>query len=92
MRHLPNGICQTAFAKKNLLKLLSSKSRAKFLVKSTPGVNFINILRARCSYESALHSFSLVTLWLLRSTKALLYEKCGRKMLMKLTPERKEKE
>ncbi len=28
------------------------------------GVNFINIVRAAFSYESALHSFSLVTYWL----------------------------
>jgi len=29
-----------------------------------PGVNFINILLSPFSYESVLHSFSLVTVWL----------------------------
>ncbi len=40
------------------------------------------ILRERFLYESALNSFSLVTF----GKKALLYEKCAQKMLMKLTP------
>jgi len=44
------------------------------------GVNFINILRARFSYESAFLSLHF-------GKKALLYEKRMRKMLMKLTPE-----
>jgi len=29
-----------------------------------PGVNFINILHAPFSYKSALHSFSIITVWL----------------------------
>ncbi len=52
------------------------------------GVNFIIILRARFSYESALCSFSLVTFWLRGKNfekKTLLYEKRVRKMLIKLT-------
>jgi len=48
--------------------------------KSTPGVNFINIIRAQFSYKSAF-------LKLRFGKKALLFEKCERKMLMKLTPE-----
>jgi len=54
------------------------------------GVNFINILRTSFSYESALGSFSLVTLWLWWNDfgkKALSYKKRARKMLMKLTCE-----
>jgi len=35
-------------------------SRVRYL----PGVNFTNILQAAFSYESALHSFSLITVWL----------------------------
>jgi len=34
------------------------------LAVSKSGVNFINILQAHFLYESALHSFSLVTFWL----------------------------
>ncbi len=34
------------------------------LVKLTSGVNFINILHEKFSYESALCSFSLVKFWL----------------------------
>jgi len=58
-------------------------------VKLSVGVNFINILRAHFSYESASHSFSLATFWQKHSfaifgTK-ISYEKHARKTLMKLT-------
>ncbi len=58
------------------------------LSQAAQGVNFINILGARFLYESALPSFSLVTVWLWQKDfgkKALLYKKCARKLLMKLT-------
>jgi len=45
-------------------------------------VNFINILRARFSYESLFGSF--FSSYVL-AKKALSYKKCVRKMLMKLT-------
>jgi hypothetical protein len=45
-------------------------------------VNFIIILRAHFLYKSLLSSFSRVTFW---QKKTLLYKKCVRKMLMKLT-------
>ncbi len=51
-----------------------------------PGVNFINILHTRFLYESLFSSFSLVHFGFDESTKALSYEKCVRKTLMKLTP------
>jgi hypothetical protein len=38
------------------------KASHKALVKSTPGVDYINILHASFLYKSALSSFSLVTL------------------------------
>jgi len=50
------------------------------LVKSTPGVNFINILCARFFLVWALRLFG---------TK-ILYEKRVRKMLMKLTADQQE--
>jgi len=39
------------------------KTLLKILVKSTPWVNFIYILRARFLYKSALPRFSLYTFW-----------------------------
>ncbi len=51
-----------------------------------PGVDFINILHARFSYESKLSSFSLVTFNFAIFGAKILYEKYAFKMLMKLTP------
>jgi len=56
------------------------------LMKLTQGVNFINILRGRCLYKSALHSFSLVTFWLLQKYESTSVQETQLKMLMKLTP------
>jgi len=54
-------------------KKSAQKTRAKTLVKSTPGVNFINILSVRFSYKSLLSSFYLlrVLLWTNFCTKNL---------------------
>ncbi len=49
------------------------------------GVNFINILRAPFSYESALHSFSPLTFCLCNFWQKNVGEKAACKMLMKLT-------
>jgi len=52
------------------------------------GENFNNILLTHFLYESALRSFSLIVFWLWQKDfgkKALAYEKCECKMLMKLT-------
>ncbi len=44
-----------------------------------PGVNFINILRAHFSYESASRSFSLVTFWLHNLlSKGYLQKSCAK--------------
>jgi len=51
-------------------------------MKLTPGVNFINILRTRFSYQSAIFCQNLT------KEKLLLHEKRARKMLMKLTTDR----
>jgi len=53
------------------------------------GVNFINVKRARFSYECHFGSFSLLT-YIRRKKlpKWCLYEKCVRIMLMKLTAAR----
>jgi len=55
----------------------------------TAGVNFINILHARFSYESLFGSFILVSnpkhSFVIFGTK-ILYETQARKILMKLTP------
>jgi len=56
------------------------------LMKLTPGVNFINILRAHFLYECELHRFSLITIWLCDFWLKDIGEKCACKMLMKLTP------
>jgi len=49
------------------------------------GVNFINVLRARFLYKSKLISFSLNTFGFLIFGAKILYEKCLRKTLMKMT-------
>jgi len=49
------------------------------------GVNFINILRASCSYEVLQAAFLYLRFGFGKSTKALLYEKHVLKMLMKST-------
>ncbi len=51
-----------------LFALLGSecaKAAHKMLVKSTPSVNFTNILQADFWFENVLHSFSVLTVWLL---------------------------
>ncbi len=55
------------------------------LVTWKPGVNFINILHARFSYESKLSSFCLITFGFVIFCTKILYKKRTRKMLMKLT-------
>jgi len=47
-----------------IFPLLGKAAHKMLLAKSTPGVNFINILRKNFSYKIALRSFSLVTHWL----------------------------
>jgi len=42
----------------------NKKGVQKMLMKLTPGVNFINVLRSPFSYESIFDSFSLVLVWL----------------------------
>ncbi len=49
------------------------------------GVNFINILRVRFLYESALHRFSLFTFWLQNFLTKGYWWKISPKMSMKLT-------
>jgi len=51
------------------------------------GVNFINILRTRFSYESKFQSFSLITFRFVIFGVKILYKKRAHKMLMKLTAE-----
>ncbi len=51
-----------------------------------PGVNFINILRARFLYKSELSSFSLDTFGFVIFWRKNIGAKCVRKTLMKLTP------
>ncbi len=53
---------------------------SKILMKLTAGVNFINFLSARFSYETLFSSYVL-------AKKAVSYEKRTRKPLTKLTPE-----
>ncbi len=61
-------------------------ARKKTLVKSTPGVYFINILCVPfCRYFGAKKSLSQ-NLTREKLHKVLLYKKCACKMLMKLTP------
>jgi len=49
------------------------------------GVNFINILHTNFSYSSALHSFSLITVWLCNFWQKNIGAKAAHKMLTKLT-------
>jgi len=64
---------------------LGVKAVCKMLVKSTPGVNFINILHVLfCQYPFAKKSQSQ-TVIREKVGKAILYEKSARKMVMKLT-------
>jgi len=51
----------------------------------SPGVNFINILRAPFTVESVLHSFSLLQFGFVVFGRKNIGEKAARKMLMKLT-------
>ncbi len=57
------------------------------MVKLTPAVNFINILRARFSYENELNSFSLIMFDFAIFLRQNIDKKVARKMLMKLTAE-----
>jgi len=59
---------------------------ANLIAINQPVVNFINILRERFSYEKALRSFSLITVWLVTFLGQNISAKCEHKMLMKLTP------
>jgi hypothetical protein len=56
------------------------------LVKFTPVVNFINILRANFSYESIFYSFFYLYVTREKLPKRHSYKKFAHKMLMKLTP------
>jgi hypothetical protein len=69
---------QTVSREKRCKTLLYIKAVGKLLVKWTPGVNFINVLRSTFSYERRFSSYFLA---LLKN----LYEKCARVTLMKLT-------
>jgi len=55
------------------------------LMKLTAGVNFINILCVCFAYKSALHSFSLLKIWLCNFWQKNIGAKGACKMLMKLT-------
>jgi len=61
---------------------VSVKALCKMLMKSAPGVNFINILLENFLYKRASNSFSLVTFWLCN----FLAQKALVKMLAKSTP------
>ncbi len=52
-----------------------------------PVVNFINVLRANFMYKSLFGSFFYLHVTREKLLKRRLYKKCGRKMLMKLTPD-----
>jgi hypothetical protein len=51
-----------------------------------PGVNFTNILRAAFSYESFLHHFYVLTIWVCNFWQKDFGAKAAHKMLVKLTP------
>jgi len=53
-------------------------------ITSIPRVNFINVLLKHFLYESKLSSFSLVTFGFVIFGAKILYQKCARKILMKL--------
>jgi hypothetical protein len=55
------------------------------LIKLSPGVNFINILRLPILYKSAFCSFSPNTVWLSIFWHKHIGEKAACKMLMTLT-------
>ncbi len=66
--------------------LPSSNIRNWTFAKYQPGVNFINVLRVRFLYKSALRSFFLVTFWLWQTYESTFVRKTReRKMFMKLT-------
>jgi len=50
-----------------------------------PVVNFTNILLVPFLYKRALHSFSMITVWLYNFWQKNIGAKAARKMLMKLT-------
>jgi len=56
------------------------------LIKLIPGVNFINILSETFLYKSALHTFSLIIVWVYNFWSKNIGEKAVRKILIKLTP------
>jgi hypothetical protein len=65
---------------------IGAKCECKMLMKLTPGVNFINIIRANFSYECLFGSF--LRTYVRRKklpNRQCTYEKFVRKMLMKLT-------
>jgi len=57
----------------------------KMLVKVTTGVYFLNILNMPYLYESALHSFSLVSDWLLIFWQKIIGINAAGKILVKFT-------
>jgi hypothetical protein len=54
------------------------------LMKLTPGVNFINILQEPFSNKSALHSFSLITIWLWNFLSKEYLQKAPCKMFVEM--------
>jgi len=62
------------------------KAARKMLLKSSLGVNFINILLTNFLDESALRSFSLLAIWLCNFWHKNIGAKGLHKMLIKLTP------
>ncbi len=63
-----------------------ARIKAAQLMKLTPWVNFINVLRPSFLYESKLSRFSLITFSFAIFRGNNICTKCARKMLMKLTP------
>ncbi len=55
-------------------------------MRTTPGVNITNILRAAFSYESFLRSFYVLKIWVCNFWRNDFGAKAAHKMLVKLTP------
>jgi len=64
----------------------SQVKKARSIFRSTPGVNYINILRSNFLYERLFSSFFYVHVTREKLPKQRSYEKFVCKMLMKLTP------
>ncbi len=63
---------------------MSAKAVHRTLMKSDPGVNFINILPEPFLFESALRSFSIIKVWFYNFFFQEYWHKSCSKMLMKL--------